>query len=1058
MKYDVFISCKSEDYNIGRQVYEFLTNYRGLSISVFMADKELRKRGNTDYGRVIDEALDSSTHLIIVSSNADYLKEETSSYVYEEWHTFVEEIRSGRKKGNIMTIFTNDVDLKDVPIALRNRQSFPFTEYSTIVDYLNVSDDFLSDSTTVNSLPNNLQNDDESEVMDLDYDDALAFFESGEFQDAMHSLQISYESGNNETVNIFNQLLFKNFGNIDWNDETWDFLKKQAEDGKSFAHLAYFYKLKGNKETYSEAWKHLKSARQDQKNGYAILCEGIAYAKGIGTVPNLKIATNRFKNALKMGIWESCSYLAEMYLSGNSGARVDKKEAMGILSEGQKHDDARSWYVLGSIYEEKAYVKENWENAVDSFKKAVELHMFEAWINLGNLYNYNRFSGDYKDEALSCYLEALKNGNKDAHAYIAMQYWEKGRQEDAILEAQKGEKVGNVLSISTLGKFYEEGLQEEGHWIKEPKPDYPKAWNYYREAFQLGGNVKDAISMARLFVRDEYIPDGISWDTIQHYLEEGSKVPIKEAVELMIEALKKNGKEKEILKYLKIGADSGWLSMKHEYGIRLLSTDNGTALRLIEEAGEKSYQPSVEWLINYYGTSQTYSKKDYEKWMERGADMGLDVPLDVYIPYLVGNNREKAKSFLLEKYPTDKIEYLLWIYKYQHTLNIDKQWILSESKANYSNSGGKLSKICEPYANFLLKNKYLAEYEFFCKDISSINVDEGCYYGLLREVYEAKDLNKELANKKKKITEEGTIDIDLRQRGRILLKDYFLNKNNTKILVVDDVVSNVLLLKIILNNEGYNVCTANSGKTCIEAAYNEKPDIILLDTSLPDLNSFDVAVKLKKNSETKNIPIIFLASSSTPVDFIHGFQVGAADFIPKPFNRDELSHRIGLQVTLSNVKKFFDNLKRTNRLETKMEDLFALKRSDLKVMIVDDVLSNLRLLKILLTNEKFQVITANNGCMCIELAQKEAPDIILLDVMMPDISGFDVAKVLKKDPKTWNISIVFLTALNNPESIKHGLQLGASDFLTKPFNKEELMIRMMNALTIDNAILLFLNS
>ena len=204
MKYDVFISCKSEDYNIGRQVYEFLTNYRGLNISVFMADRELRKRGNADYGTVIDEALDSSTHLIIVASNADYLRE-TSTYVYEEWHTFVEEIRSGRKKGNIMTIFTDDVDLKDVPIALRNRQSFPFTEYSSIIDYLNVSDDSSSESTIVKSLPNNQENDDESEAMDLDYEDALAFFESGEFQDAMHSLQISYESGNNETVNIFNQ-------------------------------------------------------------------------------------------------------------------------------------------------------------------------------------------------------------------------------------------------------------------------------------------------------------------------------------------------------------------------------------------------------------------------------------------------------------------------------------------------------------------------------------------------------------------------------------------------------------------------------------------------------------------------------------------------------------------------------------------------------------------------------------------------------------------------------------------------------------------------------------
>ena len=85
-----------------------------------MADKELRKRGNTDYGRIIDEALDSSTHLVIVPSNAEYLQKK-STYVYEEWHTFVEEIRSGRKAGNIMTIFTDDVNLKDVPIAIRNR-------------------------------------------------------------------------------------------------------------------------------------------------------------------------------------------------------------------------------------------------------------------------------------------------------------------------------------------------------------------------------------------------------------------------------------------------------------------------------------------------------------------------------------------------------------------------------------------------------------------------------------------------------------------------------------------------------------------------------------------------------------------------------------------------------------------------------------------------------------------------------------------------------------------------------------------------------------------------
>ena len=78
-----------------------------------------------------------------------------------------------------------------------------------------------------------------------------------------------------------------------------------------------------------------------------------------------------------------------------------------------------------------------------------------------------------------------------------------------------------------------------------------------------------------------------------------------------------------------------------------------------------------------------------------------------------------------------------------------------------------------------------------------------------------------------------------------------------------------------------------------------------------------------------------------------------------------------------------------------------INRSEYKILIVDDVVSNVLLLKILLTNEKFQVCTANNGTTAIEQAQKEHPDLILLDVMMPDLSGFDVAVVLKKDPETW---------------------------------------------------------
>ena len=126
----------------------------------------------------------------------------------------------------------------------------------------------------------------------------------------------------------------------------------------------------------------------------------------------------------------------------------------------------------------------------------------------------------------------------------------------------------------------------------------------------------------------------------------------------------------------------------------------------------------------------------------------------------------------------------------------------------------------------------------------------------------------------------------------------------------------------------------------------------------------------------------------------------------------------------------------------------SINRSEYKILVVDDVVSNVLLLKILLTNEKFQVLTANNGNSCIETAKREHPDLILLDVMMPDISGFDTAVILKKEKETADIPIIFLTALNSPADLVHGFQVGANDFLTKPFNKEELVMRVMHQISL----------
>ena len=122
--------------------------------------------------------------------------------------------------------------------------------------------------------------------------------------------------------------------------------------------------------------------------------------------------------------------------------------------------------------------------------------------------------------------------------------------------------------------------------------------------------------------------------------------------------------------------------------------------------------------------------------------------------------------------------------------------------------------------------------------------------------------------------------------------------------------------------------------------------------------------------------------------------------------------------------------------------------SEYKILFVDDVMSNVLLLKVLLTNEKFAIATASNGRQALEQVEKENPDLVLLDVMMPDMSGFEVAQHLKSNPNTADIPIIFLTALNSTADIVKGFQVGANDFISKPFNKEELIIRVTHQISL----------
>jgi len=118
------------------------------------------------------------------------------------------------------------------------------------------------------------------------------------------------------------------------------------------------------------------------------------------------------------------------------------------------------------------------------------------------------------------------------------------------------------------------------------------------------------------------------------------------------------------------------------------------------------------------------------------------------------------------------------------------------------------------------------------------------------------------------------------------------------------------------------------------------------------------------------------------------------------------------------------------------------------VLIVDDVPSNIQLLASKLENEFFEVITAGNGAEAIEVAKAQQPDVILMDVMMPEMDGFEATQKLKLDPTTAHIPVIMVTSLSEPEDRVQGLESGADEFLTKPPDSVELLSRVRSLIRL----------
>lgn len=122
--------------------------------------------------------------------------------------------------------------------------------------------------------------------------------------------------------------------------------------------------------------------------------------------------------------------------------------------------------------------------------------------------------------------------------------------------------------------------------------------------------------------------------------------------------------------------------------------------------------------------------------------------------------------------------------------------------------------------------------------------------------------------------------------------------------------------------------------------------------------------------------------------------------------------------------------------------------SEYTILVVDDIMTNVILLQAMLKHNKYKTITAMSGTQGIEKIKLYKPDLILLDVMMPDMTGFEVSQIIKSDPETKDIPIIFITALTDPSNIVEGFKSGGNDYITKPFNAEEVLTRIIHQLSI----------
>lgn len=246
------------------------------------------------------------------------------------------------------------------------------------------------------------------------------------------------------------------------------------------------------------------------------------------------------------------------------------------------------------------------------------------------------------------------------------------------------------------------------------------------------------------------------------------------------------------------------------------------------------------------------------------------------------------------------------------------------------------------------------------------------------------------------------------------IEDQTSKKDKPLVLIIEDNQQAIQLLEMYLNDAGYRTEVAQNGVEGIEKAKKLKPDIITLDLLLPMKNGWQVMKDLKSHPICKNIPIIIISITDEKK---LGFSLGAVDYFVKPVNKEEL---------LETMKKI--PIKKNT------------KRVHPKILVIDDDPTAIELIELILESEGYEVVKSYGGKEGIDVVIKEKPDLVILDLIMPEVSGFNIAYQMRQNPETKNIPIIILTSMEIDPETREKMESFVTTIISKQkFTKKDLL-------------------